>query len=132
MATQVSGIDGNVSVDGTEIENVRMWTINLEFDEHGHAHSDSSGWEETTVGVARWDGEFMIEADEGKLTSALWTALSTRATATFSGTSYTGQTYSGSIKLLGVPEIGANIEDGTVLTHTWRFKGSGALTPSTT
>jgi hypothetical protein len=132
MATQISGINGNVSMDGAEVENILNWSITVESDVQKANHSDSSGWEEGVPGVKRWSGEFTIQADQGKLLSALWTAFNTGASMAFIGTAFTAVTYSGTIYLTGPAGVGADIQNGTVEEHTWAFEGSGALTPTTT
>lgn len=132
MGTLVSGIDGDVSFDAAALDDVRNWSIEIEIDNDSHAHSDSSGWKVTTTGAKHWSGEFTVDADNGKVTSALWTAFNGGTAGTFSGTADTGVTYAGSIKLTGISGVGADINTGEALTHTWSFQGNGALTPTTT
>jgi len=132
MATQISGINCDVSFDGTALENVLSWSVDISIDEAAAAHSDSSGWKERTTGAKDWTGEFVVQADSGKTTSALWTAFGAGTTGAFVGTADTAVTYTGNIKLLGITGVMADPNTGEAIAHTWAFGGHGALTPTTT
>ena len=132
MGAQISGILGDVSLDGTAVENVTDWSIDSSIDEAAAAHSDSSGWKERTTGAKDWTGEFTMQADVGKVLAAAWTAYSAGTAVAFVGTATTAVTWSGNVKLLGITGVIADTNTGDAIAHVWAFGGHGALTPTTT
>ena len=128
MATQVSGKDGDLSLGGAALANIRRFTINYESDLHGHAHSDSAGWDEQTQGIQRWSGEVEIEADQGKVPSAIAAAIAAGTAIAIDAIAFTGSSYTGNVKLSGLPDFEVDVTGGAVETFTFPFAGHGALT----
>jgi hypothetical protein len=128
MANQVSGKDGDLSLGGNALANIRRWTITYESDLHGHAHSDSEGWDEQTQGIQRWSGEVEIEANEGKVPAAVAAAIENGSLIAIDAIAYPGASYTGNIKLSGIPDFEVDITGGTVETFTFPFAGHGKLT----
>lgn len=128
---QISGILGDVSLDGTALTRVTEWTINETVNLIGESHSDSAGWDEQTMGNKSWSGTITVEADSGCVPLALNTAMDAGTALAFIGTAFTSKEYSGNIKLSGLQNFTVDVTGGTLEKFTFGFNGHGALTKPT-
>jgi len=130
MGTAISGKDGNVSLDATDVENILAWEMTWEVDSHAAAHSDSSGWEVQTTGIKRWSGTFEMEVDTGKLASAIDTLINAGTDSAVILTAGSGATYSGNVRITSFP-VTVDVTGGTTVVATFPFVGNGSLTRTT-
>ena len=63
----VSGKDGNVQTNGSDVTDVVSWSLTYDANLHSYVTSDTSGWEDTLAGAKKWSGSFDVLNGDGKV-----------------------------------------------------------------
>lgn len=122
----ISGIEGNLSLGGVTVANLRKWSIKKSAEVKKYASNDTAGTKKTLKGVKEWSGSADIYIEQGILP-----ALEEGKLYAFSGTLKTGGTAVTGVVRISEVSIDTDIETGDPIGGTVSFEGHGALTQGT-
>lgn len=121
MAIIGSSLDGNASF-GTELLDVKSWTVSSDAEVPDYAGSDTAGWTQAVGGVSEWSAAVVVVANTSAHISS---QASPGTSATLILTESAGDTYTGTAVVESY-ETTVDIE-GEVISVTLGFQGSGQL-----
>jgi hypothetical protein len=122
----ISGIEGNLSLGGVTVANLRKWSIKKSAEIKKYASNDTAGAKKTLKGVKEWSGSADIYIEQGTLP-----ALEEGKLYAFSGTLKTGGTAITGVVRISEVSIDTDIETGDPIGGTVSFEGHGALVQGT-
>ena len=123
MGTPISGKDGKVTVNATDIGDVTKWTLDESSNNPAYASNSTSGSKKRVAGVKDSSGTIEYELD-----TAAAEPLTVGATATL-------KLYINATKYYSVPAIidsigtVCDVDTGAIVAHSAKFSGNGAITP---
>jgi hypothetical protein len=121
---RLAGYGGNVKYGAgpTTATGIKSWSVDYTVDTYEGTGFDSSGKKVYTPGLSGWSGSFEGVKDGAPITigSAVDLQLEESATA--------GQEWTGSGIITGVS---VNTPTDGLVTYSYSFQGTGALTPAT-
>lgn len=122
----ITGKDGSVAVDSTNVTLITSWSISIEADTLEYTNFGSGGWKENMGSLKSWSGSIEGFADTAQAaTIAVGTEVDITLVEGGSGSS----TYTGAAI---VTSKSVDASTAELVTVSFDFTGSGALTESTT
>ena len=122
----ITGKDGSVSVGTTNVTQITSWSISIEADTLEYTNFGSGGWKENMGSLKSWSGSIEGFADTAQ---AATIAVGTEVDITLVEGGTGSSTYTGAAI---VTSKSVDASTAELVTVSFDFTGSGALTESTT
>ena len=122
----ITGKDGSVAVDSTNVTLITSWSISIEADTLEYTNFGSGGWKENMGSLKSWSGSIEGFADTAQ---AATIAVGTEVTITLVEGGTGSATYTGDAI---VTSKSVDASTAELVTVSFDFTGSGSLTESTT
>lgn len=121
--TRYSGHAGAANVAAADVTGIKSWSLDWTFETHETTGFDSSGHKAFIPGLDSWSGSFEGYKNGAPLTIGTEVALVLEETQTAS------QKFNGQAIITG---LSVNAAVDGVVTYSYTFQGTGALTLATT
>lgn len=122
----ITGKDGSVSVDATNVTLITSWSISIEADTLEYTNFGSGGWKENMGSLKSWSGSIEGFADT---TQAATLAVGSTVTVVLVEGGAGSTTYTGDA-IVTAKSVDASTAE--LVTVSFDLTGSGTLTESTT
>ncbi len=119
----ISGISGEVQVASATATGIRNWSLDYTKDTIESTDFADAGVKSYIIGGSGWSGSFDGYKDGIALVLSTATALLSLKEGTTTGQVWTGAAY-----ITGFHDV--TVQDG-IITYSYDFQGTGALTPAT-
>jgi predicted secreted protein len=125
----IAGKGGSIKFDSGSIAEMGNWSLDVGVDEIDTTNFDSNDWKEFMAGLKEWSGSFegnLVKGHKAALFDKLGTIvpIELKVTAIDGAITFTGQAF-----LTGL-NVEVPVEDKASISAD--FRGTGALTPTTT
>jgi len=125
----IAGKGGSIKFDSGSIVEMGNWSLDVGVDEIDTTNFDSNNWKEFMAGLKEWSGSFegnLVKGHKAALFDKLGTiaSIELKVTATDGSLTFTGQAF------LTALNVEVPVEDKASISAD--FRGTGALTPTTT
>jgi hypothetical protein len=122
----ITGKDGSVAVDSTNVSQITSWSISIEADTLEFTNFDSAGWKENKGSLKSWSGSIEGFADTAQTaTLAVGDTVALTLVEGGSGSStYTGDAV--------VTSKSVDSSTAELVSVSFDFTGTGTLTETTT
>ena len=119
----ITGIDGTLTKDGSEIADVRSFTVTRENEVKTYASSSTDGRQKTAKGISRWrlDAEIYLPGGDFDV------GLTEGETYTLIGQTVSGKTFTGTARVRSIGEA-IPIETADMLVASVSCEGDGEYT----
>ena len=122
----ITGKDGSVAVDSTNVSQITSWSISIEADTLEFTNFDSAGWKENKGSLKSWSGSIEGFADTAQ-TATLAVGDTVTLTLVEGGTG--SSTYTGDAVVTSKSVDSSTAE---LVSVSFDFTGTGTLTETTT
>jgi hypothetical protein len=122
----ITGKDGSVAVDSTNVSQITSWSISIEADTLEFTNFDSAGWKENKGSLKSWSGSIEGFADTAQ-TATL--AVGDTVTLTLVEGGSGSSTYTGDAVVTSKSVDSSTAE---LVSVSFDFTGTGTLTETTT
>lgn len=122
----ITGKDGSVAVDSTNVSQITSWSISIEADTLEFTNFDSAGWKENKGSLKSWSGSIEGFADTAQ-TATLAVGSTVTLTLVEGGTG--SSTYTGDAVVTSKSVDSSTAE---LVSVSFDFTGTGTLTETVT